>query len=222
MVSFDERPDFGGPRVATTSGAVVVLSQSPLIADGVVGLLPRGWRDRTSVVNTVEALEPALEAPTSTVIIDTDATGAADAISRSRTRAASVIALVGGELPGLAPETLGQADAVIDRHEAGPLTLRVAIAAGHLGMRLVPRSEVPARSLTEEVAGLTLSDTARKTLALLAEGKRDAEIARELNLSESSVRKLVQRTVRLVGARTRCQAVAIVARSGALEPVAAG
>jgi DNA-binding NarL/FixJ family response regulator len=45
---------------------------------------------------------------------------------------------------------------------------------------------------------------------------RDAEIARELNLSESAVRKLVQRTVRALGARTRCQAVALAARAGEL------
>ena len=40
-----------------------------------------------------------------------------------------------------------------------------------------------------------LEEQARRVLTLLADGQRDAEMARELSLSESAVRKLVQRTV---------------------------
>ena len=66
-------------------------------------------------------------------------------------------------------------------------------------MRLVPRS-LPATVAAVAAAerdGFALTDSGRRALVLLARGKRDAEIARELSLSESAVRKLVQRTVRL-------------------------
>jgi DNA-binding NarL/FixJ family response regulator len=217
MGSFDEQSDGAGPRSVGASG-VVVLSESPLVADGLVGLLPRQWRDRVSVVTDARALESRLDGHASTAIIDTDATDAADAIVLSRERAAAVIALVGSDRYRLAPEVLDQADAIVDLYEAEPLTLRVAIAAGHLGMRLVPRSDPRTKPPVRDLGDTTLSEPARRVLSLLAAGMRDAEIARQLNLSESSVRKLVQRTVRAVGARTRCQAIAIVARSGTLEP----
>ena len=107
---------------------------------------------------------------------------------------------------------------MVRRDEADPLTLRVALAAGRVGMRLVPRSfpaTVTAVAAAER-GGSALTDSGRRALVLLAQGKRDAEIALELSLSESAVRKLVQRTVRSVGGRTRCQAVAITARTGQL------
>ena len=44
---------------------------------------------------------------------------------------------------------------------------------------------------------------------------RDAEIALAMNISESAVRKHVQRTVQSLGARTRYQAMAIIARDEA-------
>jgi DNA-binding NarL/FixJ family response regulator len=84
-------------------------------------------------------------------------------------------------------------------------------------MRLTPRSMPTAPGAIEGAPGVALPDSARRVLELLSDGMRDAEIALELNLSESAVRKLVQRTVRAVGARTRCQAVAIAARTGQLD-----
>jgi DNA-binding NarL/FixJ family response regulator len=80
-------------------------------------------------------------------------------------------------------------------------------------MRLLPRTLPPSPSAPAEEGASPLGEQARRALALLADGYRYADMARELNLSESGVRKLVQRTVHDLGARTRCQAVAIAARA---------
>jgi DNA-binding NarL/FixJ family response regulator len=193
------------------TGNVVVFSRSELIGDGLVGLLPRELRGRIAVISDLPALERSLSSPPTSVIIDGDTPAAGEAIELTRTSGGSAIVLIkrGGE--SLDPAALEQADAIIPRDEAEALTLRIAIAAGRLGLRLVPRSP-PVRAGAPEPSLAELSDTAQRALGLLAGGMRDAEIARELHLSESAVRKLIQRTVRAVGARTRCQAVAIAAR----------
>jgi DNA-binding NarL/FixJ family response regulator len=202
-------------RPALRSGAVVVYSGSEVIAGGLVGLLPRAWRDQVATVTDLGELDRALALPRTDAIIDGDAAGAGDAVRMTRARGGTAI-LVLSSRSAHPPEVLDEADAVVHRDEAEPLTLRVALAAGKVGMRLLPRSW-PTSGATGADAQPVLLETPRQVLALLAAGMRDAEIARELNLSESAVRKLVQRTVRSVGARTRCQAVAIAARIGGLS-----
>lgn len=202
-------------RPALRSGAVVVYSGSELIADGLVGLLPRAWRDQVATVADLGELERAIGLRRTDAIIDGDAARAGDAVRMTRARGGNAI-LVLSSRSVHPPEVLDEADAVVHRDEAEPLTLRVALAAGKVGMRLLPRSS-PTAAVTGAAAQPVLLDTSRQVLGLLAAGMRDAEIARELNLSESAVRKLVQRTVRSVGARTRCQAVAIAARNGGLS-----
>jgi DNA-binding NarL/FixJ family response regulator len=203
-----------GPAV----GGVIVFSGSELISDGVVGLLPRDWRERIAIVSDVPELRRRLAGQRAAVIVDGSGEDAAAAIRLTSVHGGSTILLLGPEANALEPDVLELADAIVDRDHAEPLTLRTALAAGRLGMRLVPRS-LPAPPASAPALGPAVSDTARRALGLLAEGMRDAEIARELNLSESAVRKLVQRAVRAVGARTRCQAVALAARNGELVPV---
>jgi DNA-binding NarL/FixJ family response regulator len=203
-------------RPAAGIARVVVLSDSAVIGDGIAALLPREWRDRIRVASGLDEVTELLEGPRTALIVDGDAAGAAVAILAAREQAAITILL---QRPAAATKlgtgVLDAADAVLDRDTAEPLTLRIAIAAGRMGMRLVPRLPEQPADQTAPPA-VPLSDAARQVLALLAEGKRDAEIALILSLSESAVRKLVQRTVRAVGARTRCQAVAIAARRGEL------
>jgi DNA-binding NarL/FixJ family response regulator len=201
----------GGPAV----GGVVVFSSSELISDGVVGLLPRDWREQIALVSDLSELRRRVDGHRVAVIVDAGGEDAAAAIRLTAVHGGSTILLIGPEDHELEPDVLELADAIVARDEAEPLTLRTALAAGRLGMRLVPRS-LPAPAGSAPSISPSLSDTARRALALLAGGMRDAEIARELNLSESAVRKLVQRTVRAVGARTRCQAVALAARAGEL------
>jgi DNA-binding CsgD family transcriptional regulator len=216
------------PAPTPTTGAIVVFSSSELIGDGLIGLLPREWRDKIALARDLAGLERLLDGPRSSVIVDADTAGAGPALRITRAGGGSAILLVGASVRGLDPELLDEADAVVRRDEAEPLTLRVALAAGRVGMRLVPRS-LPAvagaagaaGAAGTERGGSALTDSGRRALVLLAQGKRDAEIARELSLSESAVRKLIQRTVRSVGGRTRCQAIAITARSGQLGDLSA-
>jgi DNA-binding NarL/FixJ family response regulator len=110
------------------------------------------------------------------------------------------------------------------RDEVDSRSLRMALAAGSLGLKVTAQRLMigaPAGVGGADVgaAPSELSEPAQRALALLAEGKRDAEIAVELSLSESATRKLIQRTVRRTGARTRCQAVAIAVRGGELPEV---
>jgi DNA-binding CsgD family transcriptional regulator len=207
-------------RNPTSVGAVIVFSGSELIGDGVVGLLPREWRDRIAVVSELDILAQRLLGQRAAVIVDADTEEAADALRLANASGGSAILLLGSVERRLEHDLIELADAIIRRDEVEALTLRTALAAGRLGMRLVPRSLPLAGLSAPSINESALSEPGRRALALLAEGKRDAEIARQLSLSESAVRKLVQRTVRSVGARTRCQAVAIVARDGELAPTA--
>jgi DNA-binding CsgD family transcriptional regulator len=211
------------PVPTPATGAIVVFSSSELIGDGLIGLLPREWRDKIALARDLAGLERLLDGPRSSVIVDADTAGAGPALRMTRVGGGSAILLVGPSVRGLDPELLDEADAVVRRDEAEPLTLRVALAAGRVGMRLVPRSFSAAAggAAAAERDGSALTDSGRRALVLLAQGKRDAEIARELSLSESAVRKLIQRTVRSVGGRTRCQAIAITARSGQLGDLSA-
>jgi DNA-binding CsgD family transcriptional regulator len=221
-------PSSPATPASPATGAIVVFSSSELIGDGLIALLPREWREWITLARDLAGLEQLLDGPRPSVIVDADTAGAGPAVRITRVSGGSAILLVGDSIRGLDPELLEEADAVVRRDEVEPLTLRVALAAGRVGMRLVPRS-LPAAVAAVAAAerdGSALTDSGRRALVLLAQGKRDAEIARELSLSESAVRKLIQRTVRSVGARTRCQAVAITARTGQLgdlsAPVARG
>jgi DNA-binding NarL/FixJ family response regulator len=218
VVDLDEGsrpPDGAIPR--SLPSRVVVFSSREVIAYGVVALLPEDWRDRASIVSDLKALERALEHPGIGTIIDAEIAGSAEAIQLTRACEGSVIVLLGSVKQRLDPELLEEADAVLVRDEVEPLSLRIALAAARLKIRVLPRSLPSTPAAAGKGDDALLHEPARKALMLLAEGRRDADIARELNLSESAVRKLVQRTVHSVGARTRCQAVAIAARAGQLS-----
>jgi DNA-binding NarL/FixJ family response regulator len=201
-----------------TGARVVIFSSREVIAQGLVGLLPDDWRARSEIAVDMDALErtalPALPA----TIVDAGHPEMEQAARFTRSRGGSVIVLLGSLEDSLSPELREDADAILIRDDVEALTLRVALAAGRLGMRMLPRRlppTVPPRAARGEQP--RLDEPAKRALALLAEGLRDAEIAIELNLSESAVRKLIQRTVRRAGARTRCQAVVAAVRDGELN-----
>jgi DNA-binding NarL/FixJ family response regulator len=205
-----------GARSAVAPRAAV-FSVSEVIADGVVELLPREWREHVAIVASVQALAAVLgRAAGLPAIIDADAPDADEAVRCVRAAGAAAIVLLGPVAHRLATEALEEADAIIPRDEADEVTLRIALAACRAGMRLLPRAAPAGAQAPPGAAAIVLTESARRALVLLADGMRDAEIARELSLSESAVRKLVQRTVRAAGARTRCQAVAIASRSRGL------
>jgi len=207
------RADGGG-----TGPRVVVFCDREVIAHGLVGLLPEEWRDRAEIAGDIAALELAVFRSVTATIVDAGHVEAAQAARLTRSRGGSVVVLIGSIRDSMSPALNEDADAIVVRDEVEPLTLRVALAAGRLGMRLQPRALPPTASPPQHDAAQTLlGETAQRALELLADGLRDAEIALELNLSESSVRKLIQRSVRRVGARTRCQAVAAAVRGGELR-----
>jgi DNA-binding NarL/FixJ family response regulator len=196
---------------------VVVFSDRHLIAEGLVDMLPEGWRDRTVSSADLDVLEQAVRGSLRASVIDADAVGAERAAALASARGASVIVLIGSVADQLAESLLNHADAVLVRDEVDPRILQLAFAAGRVGMRLLPRALVwhppsaPAAPVHEP-----LGMPAHRALELLADGMRDAEIAVELSLSESAVRKLIQRTLKRSGARTRCEAVATAIRDGEL------
>jgi DNA-binding NarL/FixJ family response regulator len=195
----------------------VVFCNRDVIAQGLVGLLPDEWRDRAEIAADIPALERAVLRSVTATVVDAGHADAPKAARLTRSRGASVVVLIASLQQNLSHGLHEDADAIIVRDEVEPLTLRVALAAGRMGMRLLPRALPPTASRTaDDVAQTPLGEPAQRALALLAEGLRDAEIALELNLSESAVRKLIQRTVRRAGARTRCQAIAAAVRGGEL------
>jgi DNA-binding NarL/FixJ family response regulator len=194
-----------------SGGTILVYSAAHIIRDGVVGLLPEGWRSRTEAVADVRDLAGRIVPGVASVIVDGDAPQAAEALVAAVAQGCSTVLILGGA--AAAPETLALPDAILLRDELEPAGMRLALAAGRAGMRLVPRTLSVSLPAPAAPAGSELTDAARRVLELLAEGMRDAEIARELHISESAVRKLVQRTVQALGARTRYQAVAMINRA---------
>jgi DNA-binding NarL/FixJ family response regulator len=203
------------PQLAAPHGPgtrVAVFSANEVVRHGVVGLLPEEWQGRAAVVSDVRGLEQLIGGSCATAIVDADAAGANDAVAVVCARGGSVVLLLSSAGQVVEPWIREQADAILIRDEVDELVVRIALAAGHLGMRLTSRALPASVSALGTPGGPPLGEQSRRVLALLADGQRDAEMARELNLSESAVRKLVQRTVHAMGARTRCHAVAIAAR----------
>jgi DNA-binding NarL/FixJ family response regulator len=201
------------PRIAAR--AVVVFSTSAVVGHGVIGLLPTEWQRSATIVSEARRLEQLIGASPTPAIVDGDATGAAQAIRAIRSAGGFVVVLLGSGSQQLEPGVLEDADAILLHAEVEPVALRVALAAGCLGMRLLPRA-LPPSAPVPQAQRRPLSESGRRVLMLLSAGMRDAEMAHEMNLSQSAVRKLVQRTVHCMGARTRSQAVVMAARAGEL------
>jgi DNA-binding NarL/FixJ family response regulator len=193
----------------------VVLCGNEVVRHGIVALLPDEWKAQTAIAQNAGQLAETLGDSCVGSIIDAEVADASEAARVTRGHGAAVVVLVDSAAGQLAPWIVEHADAILVRDNVDQLLLRMALVTRRTGMRLVPRA-LPPSLTTAGDAEPQLSDQARRALALLADGRRYAEIAGALNLSESAVRKLVQRTMHGMGARTRCQAIAIAARTGQL------
>jgi DNA-binding NarL/FixJ family response regulator len=202
----------GIAALASAAPRVEVLAAQRVLAEGVMELLLDAWSESSAaIVEHVDSLEPD---PLGAVVIDADRADAAAAAAQAQARGATVIVLVRSQSTPLAAALHDAADAILLRDEADARALRLALAAGRVGMRLVPRAmPPPATGSRLGRAGGELGDQAGRALRLLAAGRRDAEIAQELELTEGAVRKLIQRAVKRSGARTRCEAVAAFVRA---------
>jgi len=111
----------------------------------------------------------------------------------------------------------GTREARADRRTpASPVAATAAGAAGGDG-RTVP---VPAQRgdavADPQVARLALTERELQVLRRMAEGKSNAEIGRELYVSEDTVKTHARRLFRKLGVRDRAHAVAVGFRAGAL------
>lgn len=201
------------PRQAARSHAGVVaqrrlavFSSRALIGAGLRELAPAGWWVAARVLTDPVQLEEALEGGLDAVLIDgsaDDAPAAAELATRHR---CVVVAIV--DDPSQRGDLLGLADAALLRDRVDRATLALALTAIDTGLRVIAQ-ELPLRATAALVEAERIDPDARaaEALNMLAAGARDADIAVRLHLSESAARKLVQRAVHQLGARTRCEAV---------------
>jgi DNA-binding NarL/FixJ family response regulator len=201
---------------------VLAYTDRPLIAEGLIEMLPAALREQTIAVAEIDSVTVALALHVHAAVIDLGTRGAAEAVQLVREAGASATLLAPGDGATIDQALAEQADAILLRDEVEARTLRMALVAASLGVRVVARdlrvySAVASGQGAPQSSSLAFGEPAQRALTLLAEGMRDAEIARELHLSESATRKLIQRAVRRIGARTRAQAVAAAVRGGELK-----
>ena len=193
---------------------LLVFSDRPLGGCGILGLMPAS--DRGEATSSFQGLATALETPADAVIVDADAAARRRALELiGDTNVPLVILLRDPACEARTPE-LERAAALLARDELDDHVLATVLDAVTHGLRVLP-AELPL-VLPDQRArcGPPPGDRAMECLRLLSEGCRDIEIAEELHLSESAARKLVQRAVRDLHARTRCQAVVKAIDAGIL------
>ncbi|HEX2188852.1 MAG TPA: response regulator transcription factor, partial [Longimicrobiaceae bacterium] len=113
-----------------------------------------------------------------------------------------------------AEEGLRRALAEFERLGARAAAQRTLRRLRELGVRGIPRGPRP--STRASPAGLTRRET--EIVRLLAEGLRNAEIARRLHLSPKTVDHHVSGALAKLGVGTRVEAARAAERLGLLEP----
>lgn len=160
------------------------------------------WRWRAGVLDTAppHAADPfALE-------ISGQWTRAAERWTQIGCPYEAALALAGADEESALRRSL---DALQDLH-ARPAAAIVARRLRTMGVRGLPRG--PRHSTREHPAGLTAREA--EVLALLREGKGNAEIAQQLFVSAKTVEHHVSAILRKLGVRTRLEATAEAARLG--------
>ncbi|MEA2348243.1 MAG: hypothetical protein QOG62_2030 [Thermoleophilaceae bacterium] len=197
--------------VPAAAPAVLVFSDRELVAAGLARMARYEAGATTRTVSRARMLATMLPGAAA-AIIDLGAEGAGEAaalVSDSEASLLLVTATAGAAVPkGL----LWAADAVLVADQLDQRTLGFALNATSQGMRIVPRDlgePLPATSEDRRPG-----ERAIHVLSALAEGKRDGEIALDLGITEAAARKVAQRAVQAIGARTRCQAVAMAVGAG--------
>ena len=195
-----------GRPSAAIDRELLVFCDRPIICSGVVGLLPDEWRGSAAAHAELHSFVGALSESTGLALIDANALGAQTCAELTAAAAVPFLMLLDHADARVAPDMLRMANAVLLIDDLDRETMHLAVGAALKGLRLFPETVdlMAAASATRPHRPPDRMDVA---LALVAGGCRDAEIASKLNLSESAARKLVQRAVARVGARTRCEAI---------------
>lgn len=185
---------------------LAVFSSRALIGAGLRELAPEGWWVAARVLTDMPRLAEALDGGLDAVIVDGTSDAAQAAAELADRRRCAVVAIV--DDPSERGELLELASAALLRDRVDRSTLALALTAIGDGLRVIAE-ELPLRATAVLVEAERVDPDARVTqaLSMLASGARDADIAAHLHLSESAARKLVQRAVHQLGARTRCEAV---------------
>jgi DNA-binding CsgD family transcriptional regulator len=137
-------------------------------------------------------------------------------------RAGELLRAYGGGRLGSAASLPTHISAWLDAHRAGVSVARLTVSGpqGYLELRLLPRAsaEDPAVLLVEEhprclppvdrLEELGLTRRQAAVLQLLATGRRNEEIARELAVSAGTVRKHLEHIYLRLGVRSRGEAIA--------------
>lgn len=195
---------------------ILVFSDRPVIGGGLVGLLPEHWREDAARHAEPGSFADALGDAASLAVIDNGAAGAVVCADLAVAGAVPYLLLLDRRDSRVRPVMLRAAGAVLLTAELSAETLALTISAAAHGLHVFPKGLVP---LPAGATGAPRpsADRMDTALMLLASGCRDAEIAATLNLSEGAARKLVQRAVGRLRARTRCQAVAVALDRGELQ-----
>jgi DNA-binding NarL/FixJ family response regulator len=196
-------------EVSASSAAIdrelLVFCDRPIICSGVVGLLPDEWRGCAARHAELHSFVGALSESTELALIDANALGAQTCAELTAAAGVPFLVLLDHADARVAPEMLRVANAVLLTEDLDRETMQLAVGAALRRLRLFPAT-VDLMAAASSVAPQP-PDRMDVALALVAGGCRDAEIASKLNLSESAARKLVQRAVARLGARTRCEAI---------------
>jgi DNA-binding NarL/FixJ family response regulator len=190
---------------------VVVFSDREVVALGLSRMARSETGETPAACSSIASLRPALERA-SIVIVDLAAEQAGEAVALVADSRASLVLVMRDASSRVPAQQLEAADAVLGADELDDHALGFALTAAGSGMRLVPRQLAAPAPVAHH--GRPPSPRALGVLAALAEGKRDCEIAYELDITEAAARKMAQRAVHAIGARTRCQAVALAIAAG--------
>jgi DNA-binding CsgD family transcriptional regulator len=178
----------------------------------------RSANGRQRAATLIDALESGVEAAgASAVVFD----GRGELLHVGARAGEMLMAYVDGRL-GSAASLPTHISAWLDAHRGGVsvTTLTVSGPHGHLELRLLPRASAddPAVLLVEEHAQhpprvdclqtLGLSRRQGEVLQLLATGRRNDAIARELAISVGTVRKHLEHIYVRLGVRSRGEAIA--------------
>lgn len=197
-----EVPDSSAP----IERELLVFCDRPIICGGLVGLLPDDWRGSAARHADLDSFAGALSESTGLVLIDANAHGAQACAELTAAAAVPFLVLIERADVRVAPGMLRMANAVLLTDDVDRQTMYLAVGAALMRLRLFPET-VDLMAPARPAGAHPPRDRMDEALALVADGCRDAEIASRLNLSESAARKLVQRAVARLGARTRCQAI---------------
>jgi DNA-binding CsgD family transcriptional regulator len=173
----------------------------------------------------IDALNSGVEAAGASAVVF----GRRGDLLRVGAKAGELLAAYGGGRLGSAASLPTHISAWLDAHRAGVSVARLTVSApqGYLELQLLPRAsaEDPAVLLVEEhprrlppvhrLRELGLTRRQAAVLQLLATGRRNEEIARELAISAGTVRKHLEHIYRRLGVGSRAEAIARALGGGA-------